>query len=362
MDIEQLLSTAPQVALTEALRANASAYEAEHAWPSAALSAYGNAGGWKWGIPPEFGGLPQDPATRLAGYVSLARGDMSAALYITQHEGAVDLLVGCGHDALKQMWLPRFASGEALTSIGYSQLTTSRQAPTNQPAASHTPAMRAERHAGGYRLNGVMPWVTGAPYITNVACGATMDDGQQLLLLVPLDAQGIRIEPAAPLAALNSSHTCEVFCDDVVCGSDLWIAGPEPAVLAQRSALRLLLVSATALGLSLGIADEIARLEAAGKSGGEPGVARAISTRTYSFGERLLGLANDPALNQAEIDALRIDLNDWLVRIAGTVLVCGKGTGFYQRSTAQRLAREAMFFCVWSASTGVRNATINALI
>ena len=73
-------------------------------------------------------------------------------------------------------------------------------------------------------------------------------------------------------------------------------------------------------------------------------------------------LAVTGELDQVAIDALRADLDDWLVRLAGILMVVAKGSGFAETANAQRLAREAMFFCVWSASTNVRSATIERLL
>ena len=284
---------------------------------------------------------------------------MSTALFITQHEGAVDLISTCENGTLRAEWLPKYASGEALTTIGYSQLTTSRQ--------GGAPAMRADLTAGGYLLNGAMPWVTGAPFVTNVACGAALDDGRQLLALVALDAPGIQIQPAQRLAGLNSTHTCEVLCQDVFAAPrDIRCthhgAGPVNHVLSQRSALRLLLVSATGVGLSLGILDELDTLAATPGYGLASESHREIRAMCQTLHKRVEELARDETLNQSHIDGLRIDVDDWLVRLAGILMVAAKGSGYRRAAVAQRLATEAMFFCVWSASGEVRASTIARLL
>ena len=341
-------------ALTAFLRADAHRYELARAWPEASLARYGALSGWGWGVPIEHGGLGLEPAERLRGYVALARGDMSTALFITQHEGAVDLVVTCDNEPLRRAWLPRFARGEALTTIGYSQLTTSRQ--------GGAPAMRAVAVEGGFRLDGVMPWVTGAPYVTNVACGAALADGRQVLVLVPLDAPGVMTRPAEPLAALNSTHTCEVLCEGVLAPCTDVIAGPMHDVLSQRSALRLLLVSATGTGLALALLDELEALAARPGYGLAPASLTAARAECAALEASLHALAADPQLDQREIDRLRIAVDDWLVRLAGVLMVAAKGTGYRRASPAQRLAAEAMFLCVWSASGSVREGTIERLL
>jgi alkylation response protein AidB-like acyl-CoA dehydrogenase len=341
--------TADLETLTARLKARAHAFELDGQWPRASLDAYSEMSAWRWSVPPEYGGQGLATHERLATYLALARGDMSVALYVTQHEGAVDLVVSCDNEALKQTWLPRFASGLALTTIGYSQLTTSRQ--------GGAPAMRARAVDDGYVLDGVMPWVTGAPYVDNVACGAVLEDGRQILVLLDMATPGVRVVPAEPLAALNSTHTCEVFCEEVAVANTLLIAGPEQNVLSHRSALRLLLVSATGAGLALAIMDELYAM--GGHDYDE--VRKSMDDAMRMTRAELELLAERGEVNQEPIDALRIEVNCILLRLAGILMVVAKGSGYRRRAIAQRLAAEANFFAVWSASGRVRAATAKRL-
>ena len=161
------VSTVDLAALTARLAERACEFEADATWPKASLDVYAEMQGPRWGVPPEYGGTEMPIVDRLRGYMALARGDMSTALFVTQHEGAVDLLAACENEQLKRTWLPRFALGDALTTIGYSQLTTSR--------LGGQPAMRAVPVDGGFRLHGIMPWVTGASHVDNVVCGAALN-------------------------------------------------------------------------------------------------------------------------------------------------------------------------------------------
>ena len=50
------------------------------------------------------------------------------------------------------------------------------------------------------------------------------------------------------------------------------------------------------------------------------------------------------------------------MRLAGVLMTVAKGSGYLRDRTAQRLAREALFFCVWSAQDPVRQGTIGRLL
>ncbi len=347
----------PLDALTQVLAAHAHAYDASGAWPQACLDAYAAAGGWRWSIPRAHGGAGLSPRERLRAYMALARGDMSTALFITQHDGAVDLLVDSENVALQQEYLPRYAQGEGLTTIGYSQLTTSRQ--------GGSPALVAEPTDDGWRLRGVLPWVTGADQVESVMAGAVQPDGQQVILLLRFDTPGVHIEPPLRLLALDSSHTSLVRCADAPVPARCLVAGPAEHVLARRSAVRALLVSATGIGLLSAIADALATLVPGSlpvQDGGGEGRGDALAAHTAELAGRLNALADQEPPEAAAVDTLRAEVNELLVRWGGALLVYGKGTGYLRESLPQRLAREALFFCVWSTPDGIRRQTLARLL
>ena len=71
--------------------------------------------------------------------------------------------------------------------MGLSQLTTSRQ--------HQAPVLTAAETAGGFRLDGIIPWVTGADKADLIVIGATLADGRQVLLGLPRGQAGMVIEP-----------------------------------------------------------------------------------------------------------------------------------------------------------------------
>ncbi len=122
-------------------------------------------------------------------------------------------------------WLGAIAAGRAFTTVGISQLTTSRR------HGSH--ALKAVESAPGVsHLKGAMPWVTAAERADVIVTGAVLDNGRQLLIAVPADRAGLTVQPSFPLAALQASCTAEVTCDEVpVTASDV-LAGPSHEVMA----------------------------------------------------------------------------------------------------------------------------------
>ena len=66
----------------------------------------------------------------------------------------------------QQLWLlPPLARGATFTTVGLSQLTTSRQ-------HLGRPALVAAQDEDGWRLDGLCPWVTGADACDTIVTGA----------------------------------------------------------------------------------------------------------------------------------------------------------------------------------------------
>ena len=135
------------------------------------------------------------------------------------------------------------SSGETFATVGLSQLTTSRQ---------HVSPTFVARQAGeNFILNGSIPWVTGAAKADHLVIGAVLEDGGQILAVLPRGLAGVGINPPLDLMALEGSITAEVRCDHVVLDKRWLLAGPaERVMMAGRSGTGGLETSCLALGLA----------------------------------------------------------------------------------------------------------------
>jgi butyryl-CoA dehydrogenase len=73
--------------------------------------------------------------------------------------------------------------------------------------------------------------------------------------------------------------------------------------------------------------------------------------------EQLRQLVHDGADAQAASN-LRAKVNALVLRATQFVLATGKGSGFLRAHPAQRWARQAMFFLVWSCPAPALDATL----
>ncbi len=340
--------------LSDALKAHADACDADGAWPRHGLRAFGEAGGWRWTVARDHGGDDLAPEERIAMYMALGRGDVSTALIVTQRDGAVDLITNGDNDGLKSELLPACAAGEHFTTVGIAQLTTSRQ--------GAEPAMTAEWQGDLLELDGIAPWATGADHADSVVIGAVLSDGDHVLASVPTEAEGMSVEAPMTLAALNASHTSAVRCAKVRVPRSRVILGPRENVMSRRSPVKNWVSSSVGVGLAMAMLDEIEKCRAKLPEG-LVAVHDELRCHVEDIRSKLLGFAGGNGdVEKPVVHDMRMRINDLLIRLAGVMMLAVKGSGYMAGRTPQRLAREALFFCVWSAPDNIRDGTATRLI
>ena len=317
----------------------------ETAWPAETWSDLVDDGGTRWGIAREHGGEAWTPVELLAAGMELSRGHLTTAFIWTQFLAAIQRLEKAPTD-LRLKWLPRLAEGSTFATVGISHLTTSRQHWT-------TPAVHAIPEANGYRITGSIPWVTGSPQADVIVAGATLDDGNQILFA--LDTKSPGVERGAPLSllALSGSQTGGIELRDVPIAFDDLIAGPVAQVLKAMGGggAGSLMTSAIATGHALSAWDHLDRITAGREE---------FDVIKQTWRETLRTLRDD-ILNTAQADSsgphtaesLRLRSTTLALQLSQALLTASKGAGFVTGHPAERIAREAMFFLVWSCPQAV---------
>jgi alkylation response protein AidB-like acyl-CoA dehydrogenase len=322
-------------------------------WPDGLWRLVVDSGATRWALPPELGGLPGERAAVLLRYARLAEGSLAAAFILTQHDAAVRRFLLATTPTAKQTaanWLARIADGEVFSTVGISQLTTSRRHGAQALLAKPT-------ENGGYCLDGVMPWVTGAVRAAVLVTGAVTPEGNQLLIALPTDRAGVRVRSPFPLAALQASCTSEVTCDGVEVAAEEIFVGPAPDVMATPAAAGTggLETSAVALGQARAAIVALSREGLRRDDLIEPTEALIETWSTL--------VANFMATAEERPDSLpagqvRAQANALALRATQAYLAARKGSGFLRTEPAQRWARQALFFLVWSCPGPVAQAAI----
>lgn len=325
-------------ALLDALAAHAARTAHEGPWSSGAFAALAEHGLLAAFIPTAHGGTASAEHELVAALVAIAERCLTTALALTQWAAAVRIIAGGPPDVAASL-LPALARGDVFTTVGISQLTTSR-------LHLGAPALAAARGDDGWRLDGLCPWVTGADACATIVTGAAVAGGAQAFFVVATDAPGVGIEPPLDMLALSGSRT-----------SIVRLAGVRPAHVIEQpaSAARTggLSTSALAIGASRASIASIAR-----EAMRRPGLTAAVAGFEAEAGDllaRLLSAARD-GIDAPARDRLRADANGLVVRVAQAALTAAKGAGFVVGHPVERLVRESLFFLVWSCPQAVADA------
>jgi alkylation response protein AidB-like acyl-CoA dehydrogenase len=320
-------------------------------WPAEQLARCAEAGVFEWFVPQPWGGAAWNAAAILGGYRALAEACLATTFVLTQRSGACQRIVASGNRELQDRLLPPLARGELFATVAISHLTTSRR-------HLRQPVLRAYPTADGFRLAGYSPWVTGAQHADYVVAGAVVMEGEQptpdeILIVVPTSAPGVRAAPPAPLVALTASRTGPLEFVDACLDRGWVIAGPQPRVMASGGAATGgLQTSALAVGLAAA---------ALGSLHAEAARREELSPPETALREELDQL--DEALQDAARGAprcspeqLRQRANSLALRSTQAALAGAKGAGYVNGHPAGRWCREALFFLVWSCPQPVVQA------
>ncbi|TWU51799.1 hypothetical protein Poly59_33940 [Rubripirellula reticaptiva] len=329
-------------ALCDALRHSASRWQTNADWPGESLALCGLAGVYRWFLPQSEGGIGWSAEDQTRGYLRLAEADFTTTFVITQYMGAIRRIMSSGNHAMIDHWIERLVSGEQFGTVGVSHLTTSRRHLSR-------PAMLATETASGFCLDGLSPWVTGAPHADMFVVGATMADGREILAAVPASTPGIVAGKGINLIALSASCTDQVRFDSVAIDREWVLAGPAENVMSVGSGGSTggLQTSTLAVGVSRAatnfLADEATRRPELRQV--SAGLTRELDQLQVALIQA--GRGDDTATN-CDPSIIRGDANRLVMRTTQAALVAAKGAGFIEGHLAGRLCQQALFFLVWS--------------
>ncbi|MSR60424.1 MAG: acyl-CoA dehydrogenase [Planctomycetaceae bacterium] len=325
-------------------------------WPREQFAALAREGVLGRVIPEAFGGTDVSQQRLLEGYVELAAACLTTTFILTQRNGACQRIAGSANDSLKSDLLPRLTRGELFATVGISHLTTSRQ-------HWRVPAVQVEEVVGGFRFQGEVPWVTGAPQADLIVTGGTLADGRQVLAAIPTDVAGVQVGPPAKLLALGGSQTSSVRLEQAWIESRWLLAGPVEQLMKQGvgGGTGALATSALAVGLSLAAIEHL-RDEGSRR----PDLVEIIApleTECAELRSDLLSAAEASATNAPSLspESIRGRANSLALRSTQALLAASKGAGFVNGHFAERAVREAMFFLVWSCPQPVVAAALREL-
>ena len=299
--------------------------------PTTHLDALAEQGLFGAPAPREAGGLGLDLRELSAVVEEVAGGCLATAFVWIQHFRLVMTLAAAGAPAaLRDRWLKPACRG---TLRGGIALTGLMPGP---------PLLRARPADGGWRVDGMAPWVTGWGLVDQVVVVARGPDDTVVTLIMDAVGQPGLTVSRQRLSAVDASITVRLGFDGVLIPGER-LAGQEPFDPATSTQPEGLRVNGS---LALGVAGRCCRLLGPGPLDDELAACR----------ERL-----DEALNSdsAAMATARAAASELAVRATAALAVRDGSRSIMLDQHAQRLAREAVFLLVFGSRPAIKSALLH---
>ncbi len=263
------------------------------------------------------------------------------------------MLLAGDNSTLQQEYLPLMGSGKVLLGVGFSHLRRRGE-----------PIITALAVPGGYRINGVVPWITGFGFFQEFIVAATLPDGGAVFGIAPFkntkQAGGeITFSCPAQLAAMNSTNTVSATLNWFL-PEELVVSIKPPGWIQENDRKNLLRATFLAFGCAEAGLDVI-------KSAFEKKSLSFINDAFNSLQAELnscrsaIGKARQQEVEFRQKLQLRAWAIDLITRIAHGAVTVSSGAANYTHHAAQRIYREALVFTVTGQSSAIMEATLARL-
>lgn len=325
-------------------------------YPEAFLRELGKAGAFRGVVAPAYGGNGAGLRGVIEAMDEVSRTCMATGFMVWCQTAAARYLDQSDNLTLKQTVLPRIASGELLAGTGLSNTVKSCD-------GVEEPRLTAVRVDGGYRVTGVLPWVSnlGEGHVFVTGCPVEgADAAQRVFFLVDCSAPDFKMVQCATFVALEGTRTLACQFRDTFIADDQVLAHPAES-LAYIRRIKPGMVLAQ-MGMGLGLIDACIRLmHEADRTHAH--VNQWLDDRPQDLQPQLdaaraatLTLADTITANPTadvilDILKLRLAGGELSVRAAHSAMLHQGAKGYLLRNAAQRRLREAYFVAIVTPAT-----------
>jgi alkylation response protein AidB-like acyl-CoA dehydrogenase len=294
--------------------------------PIGLLDAIAAAGLYGLASPVVVGGLDADFETVCAVWEALSSGCLTTAFVWGQHIGLVHSLAASNTPELKTAWLGPLTKGTIRAGLALG-------------GALPQPTLHAGRAAGGWRLDGFSPFVSGWNRV-DVLHAATRTENDEVVWLIVDATEGSALAvERLRLVALNATATVRadfsglIVLDDRVTAVHPFGGATPPEVLRIHASL------------ALGVTARCCRLLGHSR----------LDEELADCRRRL------DVLDEETIAADRASAGALAVRAATALMAAAGSRSLIHTDHAQRLAREALFTAVYALRPASRDALLATL-
>lgn len=255
-----------------------------------------------------------------------------------------------GNPALQGERLARHVHGDTLGGTGLSN-------PMKSFAQIEVLLLKATPVAGGYRINGTLPWVSNlaADHYFGAIAAVTSDDAgssREIMFMLRCDAPGVTLKACPEFSGMEGTGTFSVHCKDLFVGSDDLVADPAKPLIARIRGGFVLLQCGMAAGIVQGAIDSMWAVE--GQLGhvnqyleDRPADLQAeldaLVARIMKLAETPFDTSTDYFINVLDARSHGAEL---CLRAANSALMHQGARGYLMQSEVQRRVREAQFVAI----------------
>lgn len=319
-------------------------------YPSEILHQLGAAGAYAHAVAPEFNGTGLGLKGAIQSIEEVSKACISTGFMAWCQVACTWYLQNTDNQALAKQLLPDIATGQKLAGTGLSN-------PMKHFADIEKIALTAEPVAGGFRVNGLLPWVSnlGPGHLFGVAAKIA-DSDEYMMAVVSDDLEGMTLRCNAHFIALEGTGTYSCVFRDVFVPDAMVLAAPcEDYVLRIRPGFIL-----TQVGMGLGLVDSCVELmKRSNKRLGH--VNRFLDDqaedieadlqmardRTYALADRLD--ASDGVVDRQllrEVIQARIAGSELSLKAAQATMLHAGARAYVHGSAPERKLREAYFIAI----------------
>ena len=346
----------PSIPLLSAVRAIAQGPLAQQAYaidrgtyPESVLKQLATAGAMSAHLP-KADGTPGDYGLAIAAMAEASKVCGATGFMMWCQSVAGLYMQASGNPALQGERLARHVRGDTLGGTGLSN-------PMKSFAQIEALLLKATPVAGGYRINGTLPWVSNlaADHYFGAIAAVTSDDAgssREIMFMLRCDAPGVTLKACPEFSGMEGTGTFSVHCKDLFVGSDDLVADPAKPLIARIRGGFVLLQCGMAAGIVQGAIDSMWAVE--GQLGhvnqyleDRPADLQAeldaLVARIMKLAETPFDTSTDYFINVLDARSHGAEL---CLRAANSALMHQGARGYLMHSEVQRRVREAQFVAI----------------
>ncbi len=317
-------------------------------YPREFMHRVGAVGGFAAAVAPAYGGSGKGLRVAVQAIEAISEECLCTGFMAWCQVACTWYLQNSDNAYLRQAILPEVATGRRLGGTGLSN-------PMKHFAGIEKIALVAERKAGGYLLNGMLPWVSniGAGHYFGIAAQIA-DRDDYLMAIVSDELPGLMLRCNAHFIALEGSNTYSCVFRDVFVPDDFILAAPSDGYVNQIRPGFILTQAGMGLGLVASCIDIIERSnqryghvncfldDQATELAADLAIAR---NRTYALADLIEQQPLDRPLMREVIQA-RIVASELSLKAANSAMLHTGARAYLHGSQPERKLREAYFVAI----------------